>query len=563
MNLFIVFLLTGLWHGAAWTYVIFGIYHGVILIVERVAGQREPKGRGNRAARRLLGFLLVSMGWPIFRAESIAQTGDYYLALVRFSEPLFSEAVRASFTTQGLVVLALGSLIHFLPGKRCAGCVSDGVGHPSRCGLPRVARARRVTGCPRIGDQRQLLTLPLLPVLSGPRMRQPTIRITGTACTLLLFAPLLLWQCGKEEGARYLSDVERRRAAAFPSVRSPADLFDAQFYRAVDGALRDRLPFRGRVIGLVKRMELAIPGNTGTTDVLSADNGWYFLNASFGRRLGSPSDVRRVLGLVDDFLAEYAEAPPTFRLVVVADKHTVYPEYLNLEGREEARVYMESRELFHARFAGTGDPRIIDMRAIWRVEKTKTNELLFQPGDTHHTDLGAMVMAKAVLSSIRPGIWRDEEVVFVEDVWRPADLHNFAGITGADELHRIYRLEREGVESIATEWLDDSEDPLRPVRLRSASRDREMIDGRALVIHDSFIGTTLRPVFRQFFEDLTYRHIDRVSAADLRSAMEEFDVIIIEGAVRESTRTFGSLFSVPEERGGDERDSGRSDGSDG
>jgi D-alanyl-lipoteichoic acid acyltransferase DltB (MBOAT superfamily) len=81
-NLMLTMLLGGLWHGAAWTFVIWGGLHGLGLAVERWAGERRggaearpPITAWARAGRRLLTFHLVCLGWVFFRAESLAGVG--------------------------------------------------------------------------------------------------------------------------------------------------------------------------------------------------------------------------------------------------------------------------------------------------------------------------------------------------------------------------------------------------------------------------------------------------------------------------------------------------------
>lgn len=59
-NLCIVFVLTGFWHGAQWTFLIWGIYHGALLIVERAFGyDTAPKSQAARIGRRALTLVLV------------------------------------------------------------------------------------------------------------------------------------------------------------------------------------------------------------------------------------------------------------------------------------------------------------------------------------------------------------------------------------------------------------------------------------------------------------------------------------------------------------------------
>ncbi len=67
-NILVVWALTGLWHGASWNFVIWGIYYGVLMILERITGigQRLPKALG-----WLVTFLLVMFGWGIFMCADI------------------------------------------------------------------------------------------------------------------------------------------------------------------------------------------------------------------------------------------------------------------------------------------------------------------------------------------------------------------------------------------------------------------------------------------------------------------------------------------------------------
>ena len=77
VNLIIVFLLTGFWHGAAWSFVLWGAYHGLFLILERLGLARILK-KIPAPIRHIYTLLAVMTGWVFFRAESI---GDAVLYL--------------------------------------------------------------------------------------------------------------------------------------------------------------------------------------------------------------------------------------------------------------------------------------------------------------------------------------------------------------------------------------------------------------------------------------------------------------------------------------------------
>jgi alginate O-acetyltransferase complex protein AlgI len=78
-NLMLTMLLGGLWHGAAWTFIAWGAYHGLLLCLFRFFEQRRPLRSAAttpepmRFLRRVLMFHLVCVGWLLFRAESLGQ----------------------------------------------------------------------------------------------------------------------------------------------------------------------------------------------------------------------------------------------------------------------------------------------------------------------------------------------------------------------------------------------------------------------------------------------------------------------------------------------------------
>jgi D-alanyl-lipoteichoic acid acyltransferase DltB (MBOAT superfamily) len=75
-NLMVVFLLSGLWHGANWTFLIWGFYHGCLLILETALRPITRRMQANSwiplAVQRVLTIFLVSLGWVFFRAAHVS-----------------------------------------------------------------------------------------------------------------------------------------------------------------------------------------------------------------------------------------------------------------------------------------------------------------------------------------------------------------------------------------------------------------------------------------------------------------------------------------------------------
>ncbi|VAW87146.1 Probable poly(beta-D-mannuronate) O-acetylase [hydrothermal vent metagenome] len=92
-NLFLTMLIGGLWHGAAWTFVIWGAYQGTILVVHKMFGpllnrlQFESKFKKKIwwIARVFFMFQITCIGWLIFRAESVDQIGDIMMNIISIS----------------------------------------------------------------------------------------------------------------------------------------------------------------------------------------------------------------------------------------------------------------------------------------------------------------------------------------------------------------------------------------------------------------------------------------------------------------------------------------------
>jgi len=90
-NLFITMALGGLWHGAAWTFVAWGIYHGVLLAGERMLGMRkratdgQPRQWGTRLLSIVVMFHLTCLGWLLFRAPDWSTVMAFLESLFDFS----------------------------------------------------------------------------------------------------------------------------------------------------------------------------------------------------------------------------------------------------------------------------------------------------------------------------------------------------------------------------------------------------------------------------------------------------------------------------------------------
>ena len=82
-NLWLVFLLSGLWHGASWNFVLWGVFHGTFLVLDRLFLKRILAIVG-RPISIVFTFFIVMLGWVIFRIESVELSLLYYQSLFAF-----------------------------------------------------------------------------------------------------------------------------------------------------------------------------------------------------------------------------------------------------------------------------------------------------------------------------------------------------------------------------------------------------------------------------------------------------------------------------------------------
>ncbi len=83
INLFIVFFLSGLWHGASWNFIVWGCFHGLFLIADRIFLLKFYAAIG-KIPSVLITFFIVMMGWVFFRADDMSDARDYFMRLFCF-----------------------------------------------------------------------------------------------------------------------------------------------------------------------------------------------------------------------------------------------------------------------------------------------------------------------------------------------------------------------------------------------------------------------------------------------------------------------------------------------
>jgi alginate O-acetyltransferase complex protein AlgI len=102
-NLWLCFFASGLWHGAAWNFVLWGAYNGVFLTLDRMF-LREKLNRINVYVANVITVLIVMFGWVIFRSTSLDAMGHVFAALLNPLSP-----TKTDLTPGNFVLFAVGA----------------------------------------------------------------------------------------------------------------------------------------------------------------------------------------------------------------------------------------------------------------------------------------------------------------------------------------------------------------------------------------------------------------------------------------------------------------------
>jgi alginate O-acetyltransferase complex protein AlgI len=113
VNLVTVFFLCGLWHGASWNFVIWGLFHGAFLVIERL-GLADIIGRLWRPLRHAYVLVVVMVGWVFFRAETLPAALSFLAAMAGRPAPMPTPFAVSWFLTPtvwlALVAGGIGSM---------------------------------------------------------------------------------------------------------------------------------------------------------------------------------------------------------------------------------------------------------------------------------------------------------------------------------------------------------------------------------------------------------------------------------------------------------------------
>jgi alginate O-acetyltransferase complex protein AlgI len=110
--------LTGLWHGAAWNYVIWGLWHGLFISLETFLRNRKIKIKVPSFFQILLTMLVVIIGWVIFRSGSASYAASYLGVMFGLLKPLSSGITLGWYLSPKIGTILLIAAVACVPWKQ-------------------------------------------------------------------------------------------------------------------------------------------------------------------------------------------------------------------------------------------------------------------------------------------------------------------------------------------------------------------------------------------------------------------------------------------------------------
>ncbi len=364
---------------------------------------------------------------------------------------------------------------------------------------------------------------PHLPVGAPTRTWRRVDRVTTLAFILLLVIPSLAMLAGVRS-----KPIENRRLFTPPPVSVEA-LGDPEWFAALDRAVGDNVAGRPLAVGARARAIAAL-GGSPNPGVVRGTGDWLFAAEELLPDC-SAATAGETIARLGDARAAFEATGQEFRFVLAPDKHSVYPDKRRPgdglgESCSETRRPEVSAGLDGMSWAVNGWELLAAERAA-----EPDGEPLFYPGDTHWTPAGALPTIRALIQSLDPELWSEDEVAIGPDKPRSVDLARLVGIPRKERTPRITL--RPGM-TVTREKLSVD------VRLENAaailrftsSGDRSVLPGRTVVVYDSFYGM-LMPMVAPYFEETVWiHHGDLRAHPELAAELGPFDRVVLERVER-------------------------------
>ncbi|GLY28488.1 hypothetical protein Kisp02_18530 [Kineosporia sp. NBRC 101731] len=329
---------------------------------------------------------------------------------------------------------------------------------------------------------------------------------------------------------------ENRSPTSFPHV-SPSGILSGADSQQTDAALRDRLALRQYVTEAIGEASRDRLGTSLNPAVVLGENRTPFLSEDFTLPCRYPFDAAATrAGLAK--LTQIASGTGKSVMVAIApDKSAIMSDILGPRADALLACADQVRSTTEQTWPVTGGLATGPVVTSWdqlQAAQDAAPGSVFQKGDSHWTSQGALVWSKTVIDALiargeAPGsLSGAPDAVQVQDEQADNDLYRLMGIS-KKAMVPVYQVTRKDVTIRARTVKSPSGRGIAV--FRAWSTDAPMIDGRTLVVNDSFISRA-EGLLAPYFTDLEVMHWSDFLTAVQDDDLPEFDRIIIETVQR-------------------------------
>ena len=322
-------------------------------------------------------------------------------------------------------------------------------------------------------------------------------------------------------------ELENRAEAAFPTL-SLESLIEPSTYKAIDDYVARSLPARDVAVGAYATLDYEVLGGSTDPDVVVGVGDWLFFVGEL--RPTCAVTAGDLLAQWDAVTAAAERAGIRVRFGIAPDKHAIYPERLRPEPRMPVACTDAMRAEVRAGMAARPDSTVDFWTAVM-AERERSKTPIYFNQDSHWTPTGAMPAIKALVESLEPGVWDDDEITIDGTSRFPMELARLMGKPRDGIVPRYVVRPTVKVKQTAiatTVELGNARDLMVFV----TSGSKRVVPGTTLVVYDSFFNIN-RQRMAPWFERTVWVHAgDLRDHPELVEALPAFDTIVLERVER-------------------------------
>jgi alginate O-acetyltransferase complex protein AlgJ len=343
-------------------------------------------------------------------------------------------------------------------------------------------------------------------------------RLAIAVFMLVLIVPALALLAGVRP-----PDLEGGEPAVLPAIDATT-AGDPATYAKVDRWVAESFPLRTVGASAYGALDYGLLGGSPNPDVIVGHGDWLFTATEL--EPVCRFTAAQVLDQLDAVAASLAEVGMDFRFTVPPDKHVIYPEQVVPGSGLGASCADQRQAELRAGMTARPGVAVEVWSALEAVRAADPERPIYFEQDTHWTPLGALVATEALIESLAPDLWSPDQVPTDGFANYETDLSRLIGLPARQRVPKL--VIRPGVTvTEGTIPLAVDIDNARDVATFAVDPAAAAVEGRTLVVYDSFYGTNMRRIAPWFRDSVWVHYGDLTDNPALVASLPAFDRVVV------------------------------------